>query len=147
MMRVGVNRGLLVANALAGIEWRSDNVFLWGARNNTTASAANTLIQTADGRIFRSTSSKRYKAAIKPWDYRASVLDLTPSLYKSTSDGDDSRKVRLGLIAEQVANDFPIAAIYQNGKPDAIDWNMIITGLLAELKSLYGRVEILESAV
>lgn len=103
--------------------------------NTTTGSAANVNVASG-GTLARSTSSARYKTDIRRWDRRASVLDLTPSLFRSTieRDGDE---LRLGLIAEDVAERFPLAAIYDDaGRPDAIDWNAIVAGLIAEVQTL-----------
>lgn len=140
----------VVGIASAGSEaarFALNNVWLTGAKGNTSASAANAGIISTDGKIYRSTSSKRYKTAVRPWDRRHSVLDLSPVLYRSTSDADDSRRARLGLLAEEVAEVFPIAAIRdEEARPDAIDWNMIVTGLIAEVAELEGRVAELEAA-
>ena len=74
------------------------------------------------------------------------MLDLTPSLYRSLSKQDDSRKLRLGLIAEDVAEHFPLAAVYDaEGRPDAVDWNPVIAGLIAEVKELKATVAELQS--
>jgi hypothetical protein len=114
--------------------------------SSTTASAANVNVA-GDGRLARSTSSRRYKTAIRPWDRRASVLDLEPVLFRSRLELDDRRRVRLGLLAEDVAERFPLAAVLDaEGRPDAIDWNVITVGLLAAVRDLEGRVRQLEAA-
>lgn len=111
----------------------------------TTSNSAN-LVILSDGEFRRSTSSARYKTAIRPWDRRSSVLDLTPSLFRSKASGDDGR-VRLGLIAEDVAERFPIAVVFdEEGRPDAIDWNMIVAGLISEVQTLRESVASLEGS-
>jgi hypothetical protein len=65
----------------------------------------------------RSTSSRRYKTNIRPWNHRASVLDLEPALFRSAilEDGDGER---IGLIGEDVAEHFHHAALYDDvGRP------------------------------
>lgn len=111
----------------------------------TAAGTAN-LLQTATGNlIVRATSSARWKTDIRPWDMRASVLNLTPSLFRSAHEYDDKRKVHLGLIAEDVAEVFPIAALKDaEGLPEGINWNAIVAGLISEVQYLTQAVARLE---
>lgn len=118
------------------------------AYNVTTTAAANVFVENG-GQIKRSTSSARYKRVIRPY-FRAngeSVLELEPSTFYSKADGDDPDRQYLGLIAEDVAERFPLAAIRdEKGRPDAVDWNAITAALLAEIRSLRARVDALEAA-
>lgn len=123
----------------------ADLVDFAGISANTTGNGANVHVTSPNGRLLRSTSSRRYKAALRPWDRRASVLDLEPTLFRSRLAADDGRRLRLGLIAEDVAEVFPLAAVFDSeGRPDAIDWNTITAGILAEVRDLAGRVAALE---
>lgn len=127
--------------------FRSADTRMPGINLTTTGAAGNVFINSTTGLMARSTSSSRYKVAIRPWDHRHDVLELSPRLYRSRSRADDRRRVRLGLIAEEVADVFPIAAMVDDeGRPDAIDWNMITTGLLAAVQRLEARVAALEAA-
>lgn len=141
------------SNAIALVTAGTDRLLMDGTgvvfypTHPTTSNGANMWISSSNGNMRRSTSSERYKTAIRRWDRRASVLDLTPSLYRSRLAGDDGRHVRLGLIAEDVAAHFPLAAVTDDeGRPDAIDWPVVTTGLLAELAALERRVAALEAA-
>lgn len=138
MIRNGVNALALVTGGATRLALDSGGIRPF---STTVANAAN-LVQTASGNlVFRSTSSARYKTAIRPWDNRYSVLSLTPSLFRSVSPNDDRRKVWLGLIAEEVADQFPIAATYDDeGRPEGIEWNALIAGLIAEVQRLDERV-------
>lgn len=111
----------------------------------TVANAAN-LVQTASGNlVFRSTSSARYKRKIQVWT-EGGVRQLTPVTFKSRSSVDDPSRVFLGLTAEDVAANFPIAVNYDDeGRPDGIEWNSIIAGLLYEVQQLTARVKELEN--
>lgn len=121
---------------------RNDGFFALFLKGHPTTSASANLVVRSDDRMAKSTSSRDYKTAIRPWDSRHSVLDLEPSLYRSTADGDDSRRVRLGLIAENVADKFPLGF----APPDGVDWNPIIAGVIAELQKTNERIERLEHA-
>lgn len=133
--------GYFHAGFVQGGEWQftlntSGQIRSAAIRDVTTGAAANVFINSSNGLMARSTSSARYKTDLRPWDRSASVLDLEPTLFRSRIETDD-RRVRLGLIAEQVAERFPIAAVYDDaGRPDAIDWNAIVAGLIAEVQTL-----------
>jgi hypothetical protein len=140
--RQGVN-SLSVASG-GGERLRVDNNGVWIRTAGTTASAANTFLDSSN-LILKVTSSRRWKTAIREWDRRESVLDLTPVTFRSTLAGDDGRKVFLGLLAEDVAARFPRAALYDaEGRPEAINWAALTTGLLAEVIALDARVAALE---
>lgn len=72
----------------------------------TTASSANAFLDSADGnRIYRSTSSLRYKTNIENIEESRSnaVLNLRPVWYKSLAKDDKNEWSWYGLIAEEVA--------------------------------------------
>lgn len=76
-----------------------------GSYNSTTASAANTFIDSA-GLIQRSTSSIRYKSNVETLDnnYSDALLNgVRPVWYRSTCSGDNSGWGWYGFIAEEVA--------------------------------------------
>lgn len=84
-------------------------VFLTGARNDTTGAAANTFIQSSDGRIYRSTASaRRYKKYIAdaPIDLsRFHELQARQFQYKNSHHKPD--QVFWGLVAEEVFEVYP----------------------------------------
>ena len=122
---------------------------------STSANAANTRMDT-DGRTRRSTaSSARFKEQIVNI---STVLDLDPSkllsipirAFKFKSDYLDPTDNRAGmvvpgLIAEEVAEHYPIAADHGN---DGVveNWNerFIIPGMLALIQDLHNRVITIE---
>jgi hypothetical protein len=72
----------------------------------TTASAANAFLDSGDdNRLYRSTSSLRYKKDIENIEQSKSdaVLNLRPVWYRSKADNDNSDWSWYGLIAEEVA--------------------------------------------
>lgn len=137
----------------------------------TSGSAANALWILAAGSIYylvRSTSSRRYKRKIKDWGETTWISRLRPVSYKGSAaeplhDGEGEplrdrkgepkykrtwNKYRsFGLIAEEVYDEFPAAAVLdEDGKPDGIDWNVITAALVSEVQELQARVRELENA-
>jgi hypothetical protein len=118
--------GLASAGAEAA---RFSNVrsFLTGARNDTTASAANCLIQAADGRIFRSTSSLKYKP---DWQH---VNPADMELPMPITWTDERGQKRLGFGAEHVHEALPEA--YEDGGEN-YDLRSIVAVLTAKVNRL-----------
>ena len=125
--------------------------------SSTSANAANTRMDT-NGRTRRSTaSSARFKEEIVSL---STVADLDPSklltlpirAFKFKSDYLDATDNRAGvlvpgLIAEEVAEHYPIAA--DRGNDGLVEnWNerFVIPSMLALIQDLHARVETLESA-
>lgn len=76
------------------------------ARDDTTATGANCLINTSTGQFQRSTSSKRYKTDIEDADYALAenvVLNSRPVWYRSICEADNAGWSYWGFIAEEVA--------------------------------------------
>lgn len=76
-----------------------------GSYNATTASAANTFIDSA-GLIQRSTSSIRYKKDVETLDHSYAdnvILNARPVWYRSKCENDNEKWGWYGLIAEEVA--------------------------------------------
>lgn len=75
--------------------------------HNTTANAANTYMDTV-GRVYRSTSSRRYKQDERPADIDVSkVLALEPRVFRSrdeVEDEGDAAPTHVGFIAEEAAD-------------------------------------------
>jgi hypothetical protein len=139
----------------------------------TTASAANAFLDSADGnRIYRSTSSLRYKTNVEDIDHLRSdaILGLRPVWYRSKAADDRSDWSWYGLIAEEVAaieprlvhwtyldEDYEIeeidGAIKKTPKPDAelmpdgVQYDRLTVLLLDVVKRQNERIEALEAKV
>lgn len=115
----------------------------------TTAAAANLHHSgVANSDLLRSTSSARYKTAIRPLrdDESAKVLDLEPIAYRSTAKADDGRKLHWGFTAEQVAEVAPWLVHFDaEGRPDAVQYERVVVGLVGVVKDLSARVAALEA--
>jgi hypothetical protein len=121
---------------------------------STSANAANTRMDT-DGRTRRSTaSSARFKEDIVSI---STVADLDPSkllnipirAFKFKSDYLDPTDNRAGmlvpgLVAEEVAEHYPIAADHSNGEVENWNERFIIPGMLGLIQDLHARVTALE---
>jgi hypothetical protein len=156
--RIAYSSGIYVQVSSTGVVMNG-NVYTLDAFYNqdasTSANAANTRMDT-DGRTRRSTaSSARFKEEIVSL---STVADLDPSklltlpirAFKFKSDyldATDNRSGMLvpGLIAEEVAEHYPIAA--DRGNDGLVEnWNerFVIPGMLALIQDLHARVESLE---
>ena len=93
--------------------------------------------------MYYSTSSQRLKSNIETMTKNSSVIyDLRPVEF-NTADSEDRQ---VGLIAEEVDSIDPALSIRKSGgEVIGISWNVITTYLLAEIKALRERVNILES--
>ena len=156
--RIAYSSGIYVQVSSTGVVMNG-NVYTLDAFYNqdasTSANAANTRMDT-DGRTRRSTaSSARFKEEIVSLSTVADLdpsklLDLPIRAFKFKSDYLDATDNRSGvlvpgLIAEEVAEHYPIAA--DRGNDGVVEnWNerFVIPGMLALIQDLHARVETLE---
>lgn len=103
--------------------------------NSTDPTAANVFVNT-DGGLYRSTSSKRYKVAITDAGFLANV-----SLYPVGFRSRINNKYYYGLIAEDVAEEVPEAAIVgEDGQVEDYDTRAVIAVLVAKVNRLEERL-------
>jgi trimeric autotransporter adhesin len=119
--------------------------------DDTTASGANVHIATG-GRLYRSTSSLRYKNTVNDATHGLTeLLALRPVTYKGNNDGDT---VFGGLIAEEV-HDAGLTEFVQyndDGEPDALAYSNMVSLCIkaiqeqqATITALTARITALES--
>jgi hypothetical protein len=128
------------------------NARIVGAYTSTTGFGANVFVQST-GKLFRSTSSARYKNSIQNATHGLTeLLSLRPVTYKGNEDGDT---VFGGLIAEEVheAGLTEFVQYNEEGQPDALAYgNMVslcvkaIQEQQAIIDDLKARIETLEGA-
>ena len=139
----------------------------------TTASAANAYLDGADdNRLYRSTSSIRYKKDVESIDsqYSENALNLRPVWYRSKAAGDKQEWSWYGLIAEEVAEvdprlvhwsyaeeDYDVQSVEGEIKrtpkpdakmiPDGVQYERLSVLLLDIVKKQNARIEQLEAKV
>lgn len=115
----------------------------------TTASAANAYLDSGvANRLYRSTSSKRYKKNIKPIEIDTSkIYLLNPISFDSKVDSEKGIR-HFGLIAEDVSkilpsmvNYIPESEVFKNGSkdkllPDGVQYSRLAVLMLPEIKKL-----------
>lgn len=98
---------------------------------------------------YTSSSSKRYKHDIKPLESEEMdprrLLDLPAKQFVFNDDhplqyADMAGKTLPGFIAEEVAEIYPAAAIYKDGKVESWDERRIIPGMLALIQEQEKRI-------
>lgn len=114
--------------------------------NLTTASAANLHVD-ANGSLFRSTSSLKYKTDVQDASHGlAEVLQLRPVTYKGKNDGDT---IFGGLIAEDV-DAIGLTEFVQyasDGTPDALAYSNMVSLAFKAIQELNAKVESLETRI
>jgi len=114
----------------------------------TTASSPNLHIDVSSfpNYIKRSTSSIRYKTDIIELVDPEKLLNIRPVTYRSVAGGDDAGRVHWGFIAEEVAKCVPELVHYgKDGEPEGIQYERVVVGLVALVKSLKAEVESLKA--
>jgi hypothetical protein len=116
-----------------------------------TAAAANCFIDPSDGRIWRSTSSRRRKVDIEDAEVDpAAVLKMRPRTFrdKGQVDNDPDTTTRfIGFIAEEL-HDLGLTDFVDyddEGRPDAISYDRLTAAIIPVLKDLNARVAALEA--
>lgn len=134
MYRVGTNIVGLAGGGTLGLQVGGSAVKSTMIRDSTTANAANTYIATTDGQIYRSTSALKYKTNVETL---TGVPRLRGVTYTSTLD--DTR--RIGLIADEVADVLPEAAVYnEDGDIEDYDTKAVLGYLVARVNDLEARL-------
>ena len=105
----------------------------------TTASAANAFLDSAaNNNILRSTSSRRYKTAIREVNKekaRDVVRRLRAVVYRSLCAADDPNVDHYGLIAEDVAAvDSSLVSYNPDGTPETVQYDRLAVLLLAAME-------------
>lgn len=137
------NAGTAADNAKIsiGTNGTQTTCFIQGISGVTITGTA-VLCSTA-GQLGTVVSSLRYKENVTPIKDDVSVLALNPVEFNYKQD--KSKTKQYGLIAEEVAEDFPYLCFYnEKGEPQSVKYHELPTLLLLEVKRLTKRVEELE---
>jgi hypothetical protein len=124
-----------------------------GVYASTTASAVNVYVA-GNGRLYRSTSSLKYKSQVEDLDLKKAdgVLALRPVWYRSKCEGDNPSWGWYGLIAEEVKEVDPTLVQYGGkGEPEGVDYVRVGVLLLKEFQDYVARtnarIDMLEKRV
>ena len=112
-------------------------IYSLGTYSNTTGSAANVYVNSL-GRLYRSTSSSRYKEQIQP--VNLANIRLRPVQYVHRGDS----KFYYGLIAEDLAVQDERLVVIEDGEIESYDDRAIAAVLAAKVNSLEERLTALE---
>ncbi len=145
--KLGLNNGLttylvessagdasfIVGSAVA-FEATTTQFLLPAAQADTTASAANCVLNITTGRVQRSTSSIKYKEDVVDLEFDSSkIYDLRPVSFTSKMD----KKRYFGLIAEEVEAYLPeLVEHAPDGSCEGVNYAYLSVLLLNELKKL-----------
>lgn len=116
-----------------------------GIYAKTTASAANVLVD-SNGVLYRSTSGRKYKTDVQPYDRGVDDLaKLAPVTFKSATDPDGPTYA--GFIAEDVhdAGLTEFVAYDRDGNPDAIHYANMVALLVKVIQDQDARIKALEA--
>jgi hypothetical protein len=112
--------------------------------NLTSGNAANMVVG-ADGTLYRSTSSLKYKTDVKDYDKGLSeVLKMRSVYYKGKNDGDTQFA---GLIAEEI-HELGLTEFVQyapDGTPDALAYSNMVALLVKGMQELKAELDELKS--
>jgi hypothetical protein len=124
------------------------NTYIVGISGSVVAGGVGVIID-SDGRLGTSTSSARFKEAIKPMAKASeALLSLEPVTFRYKKDLDPNGIPQFGLVAEQVAKVDPdLVARDQQGKPYTVRYEAVNAMLLNEFLKEHRKVEALEATV
>jgi hypothetical protein len=107
-----------------------------------TASSGTTVMADGTGKLYKQSSSRRYKTDIRDLQMNPDrVLELNPVKFQWKTTGQDD----IGLIAEEVEAVVKDLVIYdQEGKPDAVKYDKVSLYLLKVVKDLKSENESLK---
>ncbi len=120
----------------------SGDIYLPYVYGVTTGSSANVYIDT-DGRLFRSTSSLKYKEDVKDLsDKSALMLQARPVSFKDKN----SKHAHIGFVAEELdaLGLTELVGYDAEGQPDSVNYDRMACYLLQIIKSQNNRLEKIE---
>ena len=106
------------------------------------AGSGTTVVADGNGKLWKSSSSQKYKTNIEPLDADTdAVLNLRPVKFQWKTTGQED----IGLIAEEVEQQLNDLVIYDNeGRPDAVKYDKVALHLLGVVKAQQEKIAQLE---
>jgi len=133
---VGPIGGIETGRIRIGSLGRQVATFIAGISGVTSSGGAGVFVN-ASGQLGTLTSSARFKEGIQDLGQTSRrLLRLRPVQFRYKPEYDDgSRLVQYGLIAEEVAKDFPELVLYRpSGEPETVRYHLLTPLLLNELQ-------------
>jgi hypothetical protein len=126
----------------------SDSCFINNIFNATSFNGIGVLVN-GNGQLGTTTSSRRFKEAIKPMDeFSESLFALKPVRFRYKKEIDPSGTSQLGLVAEDVEKVNPDLVVRdKEGKPYSVRYDQVNAMLLNEFLKEHRKVEKLEATV
>ncbi len=117
-----------------------------GVRATTVSSSPVAVMIDSAGQFGIVTSSRRYKQDIAPMsDVSDGLMKLRPVTFRylnSAADGDGTRPLEYGLIAEEVADVYPdLVAHLANGEIETVQYHKINAMLLNEVQKQHREID------
>ena len=144
------NRGVTAeANTIRiGTQGTQTATFIAGISGATVPTGVAVIVD-ANGHLGTTTSSHRFKKAIKPMDNASeAILALRPVTFRYTKELDPDGIPQFGLVAEEVEKVNPdLVARDQSGKPYTVRYEAVNAMLLNEFLKEHCKVEELEATV
>ncbi|MBA3961784.1 MAG: tail fiber domain-containing protein [Chthoniobacterales bacterium] len=125
-----------------------NNAYIAGIYGATVAAGVPVVVD-GDGRLGTTTSSARFKEAIKPMDKSSeALLKLQPVTFRYKKDLDSLGIPQFGLVAEEVAKVDPdLVARDESGEPYTVRYEAVNAMLLNEFLKEHRKVEGLETSL
>jgi hypothetical protein len=104
-------------------------------------------------RIFRETSSERFKVNILPMPDSEEILQIQPSSYYDKAQYEanpDTATLNYGLIAEQMEQNSigsKFVSHNEDGLPETVQYEKLVVPLLSAMRSLQARIQELEAKI
>ena len=105
--------------------------------------------RTSDGKVVYNSSSQRYKNNIRNIETDTSkIYEIECKTYESNDIGEEEEiRTDFGFIAEEMVELFPsVVCLDKENRPDAINYQMLVVPVIAELQKLKEKVTALENA-
>lgn len=125
--------------------WRDGTIASYPTYTNTTGNGANMYVH-SNGRLYRSTSSRRFKKDIEDYEDGLNKLEqLRPVTFHSTIEGDD--RLHAGFIAEEVdeAGLTEFVSYDDEGKPDGLHYGHMTALLAKAMQEMETRLSAVEA--
>ena len=144
---VTANNVICIGAALNGDDV-SDSCFINNIFTATSTNGIGVLVN-GNGKLGTTTSSRRFKEAIKPMDeFSEGLFALKPVCFRYKKDIDPSGTSQLGLVAEDVEKVNPDLVVRdKEGRPYSVRYDQVNAMLLNEFLKEHRKVEKLEATV